>query len=220
MNHPLRCQCGTVKGFVGNPSRASHCVCYCRDCQAFARFLGRADEILDAQGGTAVIQTYPALVTFTEGHAALACMRLSERGLMRWYTGCCNTPIGNTLANYKVAFIGLVHSCLEGGGPTLQESFGPVQAHVNTDSTHGKVRTSSLALMTVIVRFIALVARARIDGSYKNSPFFAAGSADPVAVPKVLSRGERDQLLLLVRAGPTSRVPMDSPPGRPNQKSA
>jgi hypothetical protein len=29
MNHPLQCQCGIVKGFVGNPSRTNHCVCYC-----------------------------------------------------------------------------------------------------------------------------------------------------------------------------------------------
>ena len=220
MDHPLQCRCGALKGYVRRSQAANRCVCYCRDCQAFAHFLGRSGEILDTNGGTDVIQTRAANVAFTQGKETLACMRLTPNGMLRWYSTCCNTPIGNTLANYKVAFIGLVHSCLEGGGPTLQESFGPVQAHVNTDNTHGKVRTSSFALMTVIVRFIALVARARIDGSYKNSPFFAAGSADPVAVPKVLSRGERDQLLLLVRAGPTSRVPMDSPPGRPNQKSA
>jgi hypothetical protein len=201
MDHPLHCRCGTLQGYVTRSQAVNRCVCYCRDCQAFAHFLGRPAEILDVSGGTDVIQTRAANVAFTQGTETLACMRLTPNGLLRWYSTCCNTPIGNTLANSKVSFVGLVHSCLEGGGPTLQESFGPVQAHVNTDSTHGNVRSSSLALITVILRFIALVTWARIDGSYKNSPFFAAGSGEPVAVPQVLSRGERDQLLQAVDAG-------------------
>jgi len=198
MDHPLQCRCGTLKGYVSRSPAVNRCVCYCRDCRAFAHFLGRPGDILDVSGGTDVIQTRAASVAFTQGKETLACMRLTPNGLLRWYSTCCNTPIGNTLANSKISFVGLVHNCLEGGGPTLQESFGPVQAHVNTDSTHGKVRSSSLALITVILRVIALVTRARLDGSYKNSPFFAAGSGDPVAVPKVLSRGERDQLLQAV----------------------
>jgi hypothetical protein len=195
MNHPLQCHCGTLKGYVSHFQGANRCVCYCRDCQAFARFLGRANDILDADGGTDVIQTRAANAVFTEGRDALACMRLTPNGLLRWYAACCNTPIGNTLANSKISFVGLVHNCLENGGATLDESFGPVRAHVNTESTHGRVQSSSIALMVVILRFIALVARARIDGSYKRSPFFAADTGAPVVAPKVLSPGERDQLL-------------------------
>jgi len=45
MKHPLQCQCGTLKGFVDDPQRANRAVCYCNDCQAFAHFLGKSDEI-------------------------------------------------------------------------------------------------------------------------------------------------------------------------------
>jgi hypothetical protein len=162
-------------------------VCYCSDCQAFAHFLGRPSEILDAQGGTDVIQTRPANVTFTQGREALACMRLTEKGLLRWYTGCCNTPIGNTLSNFRVSFVGLVHSCLEGAGESLDDSFGPVRAYVNTKSAKGEVRSSSIATMSVILRFIAMVARARIDGSYKRTPFFSADTGIPIVTPTVFS---------------------------------
>src|SRR5271165_2181914 len=109
MNHLLKCRCGTLKGSVGQSARVNRCICYCRDCQAFAHFLGRADETLDAQGGTDIVQTLPATIAFTQGVDALACMRLTENGLLRWYSACCSTPIGNTLANYKISFIGLVH---------------------------------------------------------------------------------------------------------------
>ena len=198
--HALQCRCGLLRGSVSRSHSVNRCVCYCRDCQAFAHFLGRPADILGASGGTDVVQTRAADVSFTQGKEKLACMRLTPNGLLRWYSSCCNTPIGNTLANSKVSFVGLVHSCLEGGGPTLDESFGPVQSHVNTDSTHGKVRSSSLALITAILRFIALVTRARIDGSYKHSPFFSAESGEPAAVPTVLSRGEREELMQSVDA--------------------
>jgi hypothetical protein len=187
MNHPLQCRCGTLKGYVVHSAGVNRCVCYCSDCQAFAHFLGRPSEILDAQGGTDVIQTRPANVTFTQGREALACMRLTEKGLLRWYTGCCNTPIGNTLSNFRVSFVGLVHSCLEGAGESLDDSFGPVRAYVNTKSAKGEVRSSSIATMSVILRFIAMVARARIDGSYKRTPFFSADTGIPIVTPTVFS---------------------------------
>ena len=74
----LQCRCGTLKGYVSQPGSVNRAVCYCRDCQAFAHFLGRANEILDSKGGSDVVQTTPLRVTFTDGVEMLACMRLSE----------------------------------------------------------------------------------------------------------------------------------------------
>ena len=198
MSHPIQCRCGTLKGYVSRSQGANRCVCYCRDCQAFAHFLGRADEILDANGGTDVIQLRAANVVFTDGREALACMRLTANGLLRWYSTCCNTPFGNTLAIYQLSFVGLVHNCLEVTGPALDASFGPVQAHVNTGSAKGKVSSSSLALVPVILRFIGFLVGARIDGSYRRSPFFSPDTGAPIVTPKVLSPGEREQLMSAV----------------------
>jgi hypothetical protein len=198
MTHPIQCRCGKLKGYVSRSHGANRCVCYCRDCQAFAHFLGHAGEILDSNGGTDVIQTRAANVVFTEGREALACMRLTPNGLLRWYSTCCNTPVGNTLVNSKISFVGLVHNCLEGTGPTLDDSFGPVRAHVNTGSAKGGVKSSPLTLAAVILRFIAMVAGARMDGSYKRSPFFAADTGAPIVAPKVLSPGERETLMSAV----------------------
>jgi hypothetical protein len=194
MNHPLQCRCGTLQGYVVHSAGVNRCVCYCRDCQAFAHFLGRPGEILDAQGGTDVIQTRPANVTFTQGQEALACMRLTEKGLLRWYAACCNTPIGNTLPSFRVSFVGLVHSCLAGSGRSLDDSFGPVRARLNTTSAKGAVSSSSIGMISVILRFIAMVAGARIDGSYERTPFFSADTGAPIVTPKVLSRGAREML--------------------------
>lgn len=202
MDHPLQCRCGTLKGHVLPSARVNRCVCYCRDCQAFAHFLGKPGEILDAQGGTDVLQVRPANVTFTQGREALACMRLSPKGMLRWYTACCNTPVGNTLADYRVSFVGLVHSCLEGAGASLDESFGPVRVWVNTKSAKGEVKTGSAGMMSAVLPFIALVARPRIDGSYKHTPFFSPDTGAPIVTPKVLSLSERERLMRAVSAMP------------------
>jgi len=56
----LRCHCGRMRGIARavSPSAGFRFVCYCKDCQAFARFLERPD-ILDAAGGTDIFQMPP-----------------------------------------------------------------------------------------------------------------------------------------------------------------
>src|SRR5262249_49832287 len=57
---PLRCRCGRVRGVASDVSSSSgfRFVCYCEDCQAFARFLERPD-VLDPAGGTDIFQSFP-----------------------------------------------------------------------------------------------------------------------------------------------------------------
>src|SRR5262249_14193468 len=94
---PLRCECGHVRGVASEVSPSTGCrvVCYSKNCQAFARFLERA-AVLDAAGGTDIFQMPPGRMKITAGMHAVRCLRLSNRGIYRWYADCCRTPIGNT----------------------------------------------------------------------------------------------------------------------------
>jgi Family of unknown function (DUF6151) len=162
----------------------------------FAHFLGPGEigEILDDRGGTEVIQTLPVNVRFTEGTEALACMRLTEGGLLRWYTSCCRTPIGNTPANFRVSYVGLVHSCLRNTAGPLENSFGPIRMRVNTKSARGEPKPEPVGMVSTILRVVGMLATARISGSYKRNPFFAADSGTPIVTPRVLSREELEKL--------------------------
>jgi len=131
--HPLRCRCGALQGTLANARHVNHAVCYCSDCQAFAHYLGNPSQILDARGGSDIVQTQPKNLIFTQGSEQLACIRLTPGGLLRWYSRCCRTPVGNTLATPKLSFIGLLHCCLGEDAASLQKSFGPVTAWVHTD---------------------------------------------------------------------------------------
>jgi hypothetical protein len=195
MTHPLQCRCGTFKGFVSHPERVNRGICYCKDCQAYAHFLGKASDILDGMGGTDVVATLPKYLTFTQGADSLACMSLTENGLLRWYAGCCNTPIGNTARNFKFSYVGLVHTCLEGPERTLETSFGPVRMWVNARNAKGKARSSAIGTIAAVLPFMLSVVRARVDGSYQSTPFFNVNRGTPVVSPKVLSSSERERVM-------------------------
>ena len=193
MEHPLSCACGTLKGVVRRGKGRG--ICYCRDCQAFARFLGRPAGILDASGGTDVVATLAGHVTIAEGHPALACMSLGPRGLLRWYARCCNTPIGNTLRDRRLPYVGLVHSCLDSTGQNLDDAFGPARMRVNTASAIGTPKPDATPLRAALAmaRIGTALAAARISGGYRRTPFFDA-SGEPVVQPTVLTREERVSL--------------------------
>jgi hypothetical protein len=211
-----------LKGVVQDPRSGNHAVCWCRDCQAFAHFLGRAIEVLDERGGTEVIQVLPRNVVFTQGAEALACMRLTPKGLVRWYAACCKTPIGNTLATPKLSFIGLVHTCLEGapdaarpgagdpggsatsvgsaaGATSLDEAFGPVRCWVNPDGAKGEPKPKAAGMGHALRWFFGTVLRARFNGDYRKTPFFDMATGQPVVAPRILSESEHAELKRAVR---------------------
>lgn len=205
MSHPLQCRCGTVKGFVDSPQAALRIVCYCRDCQAFAHFLNRVDDVLDERGGSDIVQTLPKYLNFTQGVDRLAIMRLKPKGLLRWYASCCNTPIGNTLDTPKASFVGLVHSCLRDPNladpsQALQRSFGAVVGAVYTKSAKGEPKPPETAKGKMVFRIIKQLAKARFNGDWKRTPLFKAGSWAPIVAPRVLTPEEHTRVMAAVAA--------------------
>ena len=186
----LRCRCGKLEGEV-DPARIKvRAVCYCKDCQAFARFLKAEGEVLDSAGGTEVEAMLPSGVRFTKGLEHLACMSLSPKGIYRWYASCCNTPVGNTPRNPKASYVGLVRTCLAATPDELDRQLGRSHITANTESAHGPTKTTPLATLFAVARLGTMLATARIGGGWRDNPFFDAAGA-PVSSPRVLSREER-----------------------------
>jgi hypothetical protein len=191
--HPLRCRCGHLQGSLAPARSTQRVICYCRDCRAYARHLG-GSGVLDAQGGTEIVASLPSKLRFEAGSDALACLSLSPRGLLRWYAACCGTPIANTPRNPKIAYAGLVHSCLEQDAPPLQKSFGPLRMVVNTGSALVPVdKTSPLAAAGSLIGLGTTLLGARLGGGWRDNPLFEAGTATPVRTVRVLTREERAQ---------------------------
>jgi hypothetical protein len=185
--HPVRCQCGALRGQLESTGIHNRIICYCTDCRAFARYLGKASEVLDEQGGTEILQVAQSRLRFLQGEDRLAAIRLSDKGMVRWYASCCGTPMGNTMANPKMSFIGLVHTCLDQG--RMDEDFGTNVAVVNTDTALGNPKPKQRGLLGVVARFLWIVVASRISGRYRKSPLFN-GSGLPQVAPKILPAEE------------------------------
>jgi Family of unknown function (DUF6151) len=198
MDHVLRCKCGTLQGTVRHPEQANHGVCYCKSCQAFAHILGDPSGILDDLGGSEVVATLQKNVAFTQGVDVLACLTLTEKGLLRWYAKCCNTPIGNTVRDFRVSFVGLVHNCLEYSSTPINASFGPVRMRAHTKWAKAKVDPMVWSTIASVSPLFVSLLGARINGGYKKTPFFDAATGKPVVTPRVLSAGEIEQAMRAV----------------------
>ena len=192
MTMQLRCRCGAVRGEMDTRRAYARATCYCKDCRAFARFLGQP-EVLDASGGVDIVATAPAAVRFTSGSEHVACMSLSPKGLLRWYASCCGTPLGNTPRDPKVPYAGLMTACFDASPQALDAAFGPRGRIVlNSPSATAPVRATPLAFLTGGLRIFTGLIGARLRRE-RSSPFFEA-SGRPLREPDVISREQRAEL--------------------------
>jgi hypothetical protein len=195
---PLRCACGKIRGVAEAlaSSEGTRCICYCGDCQAFARFLGR-DGILDAWGGTDIWQMSPGKMRLEIDGESLRCVRLSAEGMHRWYCGECKTPIANTLTAI-IPFVGVVHSFMDhpSSGASRDELLGPGHP-VQTDTAYGEgaPKQQSSAIFRVLLRTMGMVVGRKILGRGRTSPFFEK-SGEPKVKPQILSAEERRALVI------------------------
>ena len=188
-SHNIQCRCEKIRGLLTPTKPSNRCVCYCSDCQAFARHL-KAHDALDARGGTEVIHVPPANLQFTQGAENLACLRLTDTGMLRWYSACCDTLIGNTSTNPRMSFVGLVHTCLAGDAQAREASFGPVTMVVGVKSAIGPDKPDQKGLVSGIAKTMAMIIKARLSGAHRRNPFFQHETGVPVAKPTVLSAPE------------------------------
>jgi hypothetical protein len=186
------CQCGQVRGRIVDPSRdsANRVVCYCRDCQAFAHAIGRPD-ILDDKGGTDVVQVAPAALTITDGQDRVRSLRLSEKGLYRFYASCCGTPLGNAVGP-AIPVVGVPRQAFEVEGQTADALFGPVAGAVHGQGAKGEPPPGSKGIQFwLLMRAVLKVARWRLTGQGWPHPFFSSADRKPLFPVEVLSPERR-----------------------------
>jgi hypothetical protein len=203
----LRRRCGAVRGFVtdASPHTVNRVICYCDDCQAFAHRLGRAD-LLDPHGGSDIVQLAPGALTFVQGHDRIVGLRLTPKGLFRWHTSCCRTPVGNTVSP-AIPFVGVVVQAFDNASQRPDDVFGrPIGAILGRyaiGDVPGAARRMSLPLM---LRAIRMVLGWRLRGRAWPNPFFARETRAPIYPITVLSQSDREALRRLCGPHPTARA--------------
>ena len=188
---PMRCRCGHVRGVARavSPSAGFRFVCYCKNCQAFARFLERPD-ILDAGGGTDIFQLPPGQVTFTAGLDALRCVRLSGK-VLRWFAECCRTPIANTAADPRFPVVALIHSIMDCAADRSRDAlFGPPLCRIYEHSAIGPLLSNAPPPSLRVFAYRATkVVGWWMRGLARPNPFFEDRTKAPRSVPQLLLPG-------------------------------
>jgi Family of unknown function (DUF6151) len=194
----LRCRCGHMRGIANSvsPSSGFRFVCYCKDCQLFARFLDRLD-VLDPAGGTDIFHIPPGRVNFTAGTDAMRCLRLSNK-ILRWYAECCRTPIANTPAGPSFPVIGMIHSFMdhEADSRSREEALGPPLCRIFERSAAGPLPSNAPGPPSVglFARRASKLLGWWLRGLNRPTPFFDERTKAPCAVPRMLTPSERAAL--------------------------
>jgi hypothetical protein len=191
----LRCRCGEVRAVVTNhsPRTVNRVTCYCDDCQAFAHQLGRGD-LLDSHGGTDIVQVAPASLTFVEGLDKVTALRLSPKGLYRWYARCCNTPVGNTVSP-SIPFVGLVTQSFASDRQDPDQLFGrPVGAILGKFAVGEVEKQVQGVSFGLILRTLRLLLAWRLSGKTWPHPFFDQTTRQPRYPVMVLTPEQREAL--------------------------
>ncbi len=132
--------------------------------------------------------TLPGRVHFDQGQDEVRSLRLSRKGVLRWYAGCCGTPLGNTMPRAKVEFTSIPTAVIT---PRDEAHLGPLRACANTHGARGpgaapKTYGQRRVMLGVAMRHIAT----RLGLAPRGGPFFDE-SGNPVVAPHILSDEER-----------------------------
>ena len=205
MDAAIGCRCGEVRGRVADasPKTVNRVICYCDDCQAFAHHLGRGD-LLDPHGGTDIVQVAPASVSFATGVERIVGLRLSPKGLYRWYASCCETPLGNTLGP-AIPFIGIVAQAFANDARSPDDLFGKPIGAIQGKYAVGEPPEGSTRLNTrLLVRAFRMILGWRLRGKTWPHPYFDRATRMPSRPVATLSSARREALRSLRGPRPTA----------------
>ncbi|MEO8019577.1 MAG: DUF6151 family protein [Pseudomonadota bacterium] len=195
----IQCECGKFRARLTNfpkntPGRLR---CYCDDCQAFMHYLKRGD-LLDANGGTEIIPIYPRDIIFASENDLLKCTRMNPKGMYRFSTRCCNTPVANT--DPKRPWVGTHRRMFTVKHPTqLDQTLGDIRASIMGKFARGTPPpgTPDKFDFKGFVTVMPFLLKGALLGRKRPSPFFEHDLS--IVTPYVLTEEERSSLLATAR---------------------
>jgi hypothetical protein len=182
------------------PQNVNRAICYCDDCQAFLHHLGRTD-LLDPHAGTDIIQVAPSALTFPKGGDRIVGLRLSPKGLYRWYASCCKTPMGNTVGP-GLPFVGIAAQAFE----NPDEMFGKPTGSILGKFAIGTPPPGSTQLdFKLMIRAVGKMLGWKLRGKTWPHPYFDRATRQPNRPVTIMAKSERESLQRFCGPHPTGQ---------------
>lgn len=182
----ISCDCGSFKAkLLAFPKNTpGHLACYCRDCQAYLNRIDRAD-VLDAYGGTEIIPAYPSELKILQGKALLQNYKLTEKGLHRWATTCCNSPMVNAKPGFP--WLGIYHTAYKNTDPSALDRLGGIKSRIFGRDAIGEAPFNISEKITFKDMMVVLpfIIKGKITNKSRGSEFYHADNT-PIVEPIIL----------------------------------
>ena len=188
MRDPLTfgCACGAVRGELSGEAAksATRVQCHCNDCRAFQVACDRPDP--GAHDGTALLHVAPAGLKITQGAEHLRAFRFYPRGLYRWHTECCNTPLAATLPSRAIPFAGLLVNTFD-----TPEAVGRIRVHGFIKQLNGQYKHKGAGRLArgLLSRTVAAYMR----GEARTPPFRNA-AGQPISAPRLIGKSRKAEI--------------------------
>src|SRR5262249_51707372 len=130
----------------------------------------------------------PASLAFRRGTDRIAGVRLTPKGLYRWYASCCHTPLGNTVGP-AIPFVGIVAHVFDDPDSTFGR---PIAAIFGKYAIGAPPEGSTRWNPRLYARAILMVVSWRVTGLAWPHPFFDRETGVPTYPLTSLSPAERE----------------------------
>ncbi|MGJ8546989.1 MAG: DUF6151 family protein [Sulfitobacter sp.] len=186
-NVAISCACAKINGAVigVSPRTGNHAQCFCRSCRAGHVYCGAPDP---APGPVALFQTTPDRLRIDGGMDHLRVFSFGPKNLLRWYAGCCGTPLFNTPRNPKISFIGINYDLFADKAP-----LGPLRGQAHIPAPGGKTRHKGLHHL--LWGGMSRAARHFLSGDWRHNLLFDAKDGLPIIPVVVVCDADRRALL-------------------------
>ena len=82
---------------------------------------------MDEHGGIEIVQVASGNVSLSKGLGNVKALRLTKRGVIRFYAGCCGTPLFSTAPAESWPVSGMPVAVLDADAAARERVFGPIE---------------------------------------------------------------------------------------------
>lgn len=193
----FQCSCGEVAGKLRDidtlAGAGDHLVCHCSDCLAFVRFCN-PDRVSAVADGVQLFMTRVSRMTITFGKENLACVHLTDKPMLRWYSECCRTPLFHTVHSGWYPFVTTHVAILD---PDCRvAAIGEPRGHTFVGGVPAALRNfREVSRFRIMARFIVWMWKDLLSGDFRRAELFEPVTLKPIVEPRRLSPAERAELV-------------------------